>query len=307
MQWRSSRFKKNEVSYKKSILLENVLLFCGSCGRKMQVKYSTKNGMQSCYKYYRCQLNAMSQKELLSNFGTQERCTVKIDAASLDNYVYVQVMAFFVDLLEIARNELANLSVQDISARMNNMRDPLSQQQISFRLKHDECKNLVDWVVSEISVTEFKIILASSRKYLKRMKGTSTKQEIPESKYDLIESSSGILRICSKGVIGTHGTILSPETSRYIDVMSFDCRKRFIESVISSERGGKCILDIDERPDALDMTLPKKEEKKVFANCRCRKCPVTVEIIFYMSLGAIQKLIWGVGGVSLSDAIRGRR
>ena len=307
MQWRSSRFKKNEVSYKKSILLENVLLFCGSCGRKMQVKYATKNGMESCYKYYRCQLNAMSKKELLSNFGTRERCTVKIDAATLDNYVYVQVMAFFVDLLEIARNELANLSVQDISARMNIMRDPLPQKQISFRLKHDECENLVDWIVNEVSVTEFHKLLEASRKYLKRMKGTNKKQGIPESKYDLIDSSSGILRICSKGVIGTHGTIPSPETTRYIDAMSFDCRKQFIESVISPETGGKCILDIDERPDTFNATPPKWEKKRAFANYRCRKYPVTVEIIFYMSLGTIQKLIWGVGGVSLFDAIRRRK
>lgn len=307
MMSRSLRFIKKDASYGKSFLLENVAIYCGMCGGKMHFKYSTKNGMRKYYKYYRCRFNSMAQKELESYSGERPRCKMSVDAFTLDNYVFARVMAFFDNILTITRNGLSNLRLEDITERVNAFGSASPQEAISSKMPHVDCRPLIDWMVSEISASEYKDILASCRKYSRRIDDTNKLQKTLEAVDNLIKSDINILRICNKGVIGSEGTTFSLNTSNYIDSMPFNHRKKVIESLIGPEKGGKCIIKWNNVPGSLDEIIPQQENTTSFNNSRYNKSPVTVEIKFYMSLGAIQKLIWGVGGASLFDAIRGRR
>jgi len=96
-------------------------------------------------------------------------------------------------------------------------------------------------------------------------------------------------------VIKSDLIIRSDEISNYTDGMTIEQKKRVMESVITPEYGGKCIIKWGMYPatNGLDKLSSKKRGR--FSKGVFRNIPQIIQITFYADLKRIQALIWGTG------------
>ena len=298
MKLKSSVFNRTNRFYEKYFLLENIRFFCGECGGKMKMSLSHKrNRPDKYYTYYRCLRNSMTQKELASLHRGLCRCDMRVDANILDNFIFGQVMEFLGSMVALARRGLMDLSLQKIAERTQSWRNAPFTGEASFQAGHREYDRLAGWELTKCSESELKYIHDCYIKYSTNPRATKKKSDPAKRQCDQVDVfESDVLRIRSEQVITPDLIIRSDEISNYTDGMTIEQKKRVMESVITPEYGGKCIIKWGMYPDASNGSDELSSKKTgSFSKGVFRNIPQIIQITFYADLRRIQALIWGTG------------
>ena len=298
MKLNSSVFKRTNEFYEKYFLMENIRFFCGECGGKMKMCVShKKNRPDKYYAYYRCLRNTMTQKELASLHQNHCRCDMRVDANTLDDLIFGQVMEFLGSMVAFARRGMTDLSLQKVTDRIQSWRTAPSAEKVSFHAGHRECDRLAGWELTICSESELKYIKECSKKY---STSSTAMEKKPDAAYrqcnQVDDFEKDVLRIRSEPVIKSDLIIRSAEIANHTNGMTIEQKKRIIKSVVTPEYGGKCIIkwamhsDASSGPEKLSSIKPSRFSRGVFRNN-----PQIVQITFYADLSRIQTLIWGTG------------
>jgi DNA invertase Pin-like site-specific DNA recombinase len=306
MKLNSSVFKCGNRCHKKFFLLENIHFVCGECGGKMNIHVLRKKSRtENNYTYYRCRWNSMSKKELASLHRSHCRCDMRVDANTLDNFVFGQVMEFLGSVVTFARRGLTDLSLQKITERVQSWHTTLSTEKVSFQGENGECVRIAGWEITKSCDSELKYVKKCKLEY--SMNSKSMKKETDYSKRHcnhLDEFEKDVLRIRSERVISSEPTILSAEISGLTERMTIEQKKSIVESVVTPEYGGKCVIRWATPSDSSDGRgeLSSKEMKR-YSKGVFRNEPQSIEITFYADLNRIQTLIWGTAMGILSQPL----
>jgi DNA invertase Pin-like site-specific DNA recombinase len=306
MKLNSSVFNRGNRCFEKFFLLENTRFVCGECGGKMNIHVLRKKGRtDKYYTYYRCRWNSMSRKELASLHRSQCRCDMRVDANTLDNFVFGHVMEFLGNMVTFARRGLTDLSLQKITERVQSWHTTLSTEKVSFQGENGECDRIVGWEIAKSCDSELKYINKCKLKY--SINSKPVKKELDYSKHQfnkINEFDKNVLRIRSERVIRSEPNILSAEISGFTERMTIEQKKCVLESVVTPEYGGKCIIrwampsDSSDSREELSSKKIKRYTRGVFRNE-----PQSIEITFYADLSRIQTLIWGTAMDILSQPL----
>lgn len=305
MKLNSTLFKRGNKCYGKLFLLENIHVTCGECGRKMTIHALRKRNQQNeYYTYYRCQRNKMSRKEIAALSHNNYRCDMRVDANTLDNFVFRQVMELLSGIVSIARQGLTELSMQKIIERAKIQPAVHFIRNASLDAEHPECCRIASWKVTKCNESELIFIKKTDREYSKYSEAMKYYPDPGIRRCDQNDQfESDYVKINSMQVIGQEPINPSAEKLYNIDEMTFEERKRITESIISPKYGGKCIIrwstpsDIYNRQE--ELSSPSKSR---FASGAFRHDPQIAQITFYADLSRIQTLVWGVGNDFISPA-----
>lgn len=299
-------FKRSNKCYGKLFLLENISLFCGECGRKMSI-HALEKGTQPTvyYTYYRCRRNAMSRKEIATMYQNPCRCDMRADAHTLDNFIFGQVIELLSGIVSIIRRGLTELTMQKIMERAQIHPATLFMKKASRQTEHQECYRIAGWEVTKCSEIELEYIKNVYREYSKNSKAMKNNPDPAMRRCNQSDQFEiDYFRISSMQVIRQEPPNLSTEISHYMDGLTFEQKKRVIESIISPEYGGKCIIrwatpsDISDGREELS-SLPKGR----FTSGAFRNVPQIVQITFFADLSRIQALVWGAGHDSIPQPV----
>jgi site-specific DNA recombinase len=159
MKLNSSVFKRVNECYGKCFLLENIRFFCGECGGKMTTHVlRKKKPTDKYYTYYRCRWNSMSKKELTALHRSHCRCDMRVDANTVDNFVFEQVTEFLGRMITLARRGLTDLSLQKITERAQSWHTTHSTEKALFQAGHQECNRIAGWELTKCCDSELKYI-----------------------------------------------------------------------------------------------------------------------------------------------------
>ena len=298
MKSKSSVFSRTNRFYEKYFLLENIRFFCGECGGKMKMCASHKRHRPDrLYTYYRCLRNSMSQRELASLHRDLCRCDMRVDANILDNFIFGQVMEFLGGLVTFARRGLSHLSLQKITERTHTWRNAPSIEMASFHTGLQGCDRLANWELTRCSESEFRYINEFNKKYLSISRAVRKMSDSIRYPFDQVDVfANTFLRIRSELEIKSDPINRSAEISSYTEGMTIEQKKRVIESVITPEYGGKCVIKWAMHSDDSNR-LEKMSSINTgrFSQGAFRTNPQIIQITFYADLSRIQTLIWGTG------------
>ena len=306
MKSKSSLFSRTNRCYEKYFLLENIRFFCGECGGKMKMSLSRKRHRpDKLYAYYRCLRNSMTQRELASLHQDLCRCDMRVDAHTLDNFIFGQVMEFLGGMVSFARRGLSDLSLQKITERTHAWRKTLSTGEQPFQTGHQDGDRLADWVLKRCDESELRYIKECYKKYSPNSSVMNKKLDSARYPCDHVDEFANIVfRIRSERVMKSDSIIHSPEISSYTDGMTIEEKKRVIESVIAPEYGGKCdiiwAMHSDASSNRSEEISPRNTGK--FSKGAFRTNPQIIQITFYADLSKIQTLIWGTGNDIFSQS-----
>ena len=301
MENRTPLFRRIDEFYENSFLLENVSFYCGECGSKMQLSTHSKGSVRKYYTYYSCRFHAMTPKEIMSLHLERGRCDMRVDATTLDNHVLAQVMQFLLSIVTCARNGLTNLNLQKITERMKHHLIPMPEW-ISLRSsQEDACGPATGWEIDEIPGAELERIKNLCSRNAKRRRYRNMKRDAEQCNYRLIDGFDGhTLKIASRRLMVQSELGVPSEISSHIEAMPFSLRKRIIESVIASDKGGQCVIKWAGQTDGSCNSASAGAGGR-FSRSRFRVEPMEVEITFYASPDRLQNLIWGRQGAELFD------
>ena len=299
-------FKRGNKYYGKFFLLENIHVICGECGGKMTIHAIRKRNQPSTYyAYYRCLRNKMSRKEIALLSYSRCRCDMRVDAQTLDNYVVWQVMELLSGIVSIARRGLTELSLQKIMERAQIHPAALLMKNTSLKAEHPACYGIAGWEVTKCSESELKYINNTYREYSKYSKAMNNNLDPAMRRCDRNDQFKiDYLKMSSVQVIRQVPINLSTEISYNMDGMTFEQKKHVIESIISPESGGKCVIrwatdsDISNGQEELS-SLPNGR----FTSGAFRNAPQIAQIAFYTDLSRIQTLVWGAGNDFISKPV----
>jgi DNA invertase Pin-like site-specific DNA recombinase len=295
MKMNSSVFKRSNRCYGKFFLLENISFFCGECGGKMKMHVLSKRDQpDTYYAYYRCRWNLMSQKEVASLHRSRCRCDMRVNANALDNFVFALVMEFLDSMVTFARRGLTDLSLQKIMERVQSWRTEFSADTVSFQPRHRDCDRMTDWELTK-SDEKLNYVKSAYHKYSINLKAMKKNPDSTERRCEQMdEFEMDVLRIRSERVIKPESTVLSAEICDYANRMTFEQKKRIVESIVAPKYGGKCIIRWampSNASDGREALSPNKIKK--FSRGAFRSELQIIEITFCTDLNRIHELIWG--------------
>jgi DNA invertase Pin-like site-specific DNA recombinase len=306
MKLNSTVFKRGPGCYRKSFLLENIRLFCGECGGKMQMHVlRKKENNEQYYSYYRCRWNSMSKKDLASLHRSHCRCDMRVDANVLDDFFFGQIMEFLGNMVTFARHGLTDLSLQKITERAQNWHTALVAERWSVQAEHWKRNRIAGWEIKKCCESDLKYIKECKKIYSIGLKSMKREPDSAKRQCDQVDDyEKDVLRIRSERVIKPDPIILSAEISSYTDGMTFEQKKRLVESVVTPEYGGKCVIKWAMSSDVSDGCVELSLKKTArHSSGMFRTEPQLIEIIFYADLSKIQALIWGTGMGILSQCL----
>jgi hypothetical protein len=229
---------------------------------------------------------------------------MRVDANTLDNFVFWQVMELLSGIVSIARRGLKELSMQKIIERAQIQPAVHFIKNSSLDAEHPECYRIASWEVTKCNESELIYIKNTDREYSKYSEAMKFYPDPEMRRYDKNDQSeSDYVKISSTQVIRQGPINHSTEILYNIDEMTFEERKRITESIISPKYGGKCIIrwstpsDIYNRQE--ELSSPSKGR---FTSGAFRNDPQIAQITFYADLSRIQTLVWGVGNDFMSPA-----
>jgi DNA invertase Pin-like site-specific DNA recombinase len=297
MKAKSLLFKRGDNCYEKFFLMENIRFVCGECGGTMSIHALRKRNQPStCYTYYRCRRNAMSRMELAALSKNHCRCDMRVDAHTLDNFIFGHVMELLDGMVSIARRGLSELSLQKIMERAQSHPAELYEKG-SQQTEHQECYRVAGWELTKCSESELKYIKNVYREYLNNSKPVKKNLDLVMRRRDQDDCFEiDYLKIKSTQEI-TKGPInVSTEISNSMNGMTFEQKKRVIESIITPEYGGNCIIRWA-KPSAISNGLKELQStpKGRFSSGAFRKVPQIIQITIFTDLRRMQMLVWGEG------------
>ena len=281
------RSRKSE-SYKNLFLLENIQLFCGECGQKMKMHIVSKKRDKPdvTYTYYRCHFNNLTRKELASRYQTHRRCDMRTDAKVVDGFVFGQIMEFVGSMITVARKELTELSLQKILDNAHSWcATPFSGHSL---LQTEQWANskILGWEFTKCDEDDLKYVKCSDReKYSAPSKSMIRNLDLETKRCDQVyEFDSGIRRIKSQRLIKPEMILLSTEMSNHVNGMTFQQRKRIVESILAPQNSGKCIIKWARSSDHSHCRedISSKEASKYFRGA-FRTEPQLIQISFLLS------------------------
>jgi DNA invertase Pin-like site-specific DNA recombinase len=293
-------FKRGDRCYGKFFLLENIYFFCGECGTKMVIHVSRNGNRPSTYyTYYRCRRNAMSRMELASINQSHCRCDMRVDAHTLDNFVFGQIMELLSSIVSVAHLGLKELNLQKIIERAQNPLNTLSSKQVS------ECYRIAGWELKKCNESDLKYIKKACQGYSINSNLLKNNHDSEIHRYDQDNQFAvDYLKINSSRMIRQEPINLSTDISYYIDALTFEQKKRVIESMISPASGGKCIIRWAKPSEIAngfeELPSPKRDR---FSSGAFRNEPQIIEMTLFTDLSRIQALIWGTGMGVLSQPL----
>ena len=285
-------FKRGDKCYGKFFLLENICFFCGECGRRMMIHVlRNSNRPSTYYTYYRCRRNSMSRRELASIHQSHCRCDMRVDAHTLDNFVFGQIMELLSSTVSVAHLGMKELNLQKIIERAQNPLDTLSTKIVS------ECYRIGGWELKKCNESDIKYIKKAYQRYSINSKLLKNNNDFEIHRNDQDNQFEiDYLRINSSRVIRQKPINLLTDISYHIDVLTFEQKKRVIESIISPASGGKCIIRWATPSEIAngveELQSPKRDR---FASGAFRNEPQIIEITLFTDLSRIQALIWSTG------------
>jgi DNA invertase Pin-like site-specific DNA recombinase len=299
-------FKRGNKYHGENFLLENIHVICGECGGKMTIHALEKrNPPSTYYTYYRCRRNKMSQNEIASLSYDHCRCDMRVDAQTLDNFVFWQVMELLSGIVSTARRGLTELSLQKIMERAQIQPTALFIKNASLKAEHPECFRIAGWEVTKYSENKLKFINNTYRKCSNNSKAMENNPDPARRRCDQNDQFEiDYLKMSSVQVMSQEPNNLSTEILYNIVGMTFQQKKDVIESIISPESGGMCVIrwatpsDISNRQEELS-SLPKGR----FTSGAFRNAPQIAQITFYTDFARIQTLVWGEGKDFISQLV----
>jgi hypothetical protein len=151
---------------------------------------------------------------------------MRVDANTLDNFVFGQVMQFLGSVVTFARRGLTDLSLQTITERVQSWHTSLSTEKVSFQGENGECDRIVGWEIAKCCDSELKYINKCKLEY--SINSKPMKKELDYSKHQfnkISEFDKDVLRIRSERVISSGPTILSAEISGFTERMTIEQKK----------------------------------------------------------------------------------
>jgi hypothetical protein len=230
---------------------------------------------------------------------------MKVDAHTLDNFVFEQVMEFLGSIVSVARRGLTDLSLQKIIERAHSLNTTLSAEKVSFQAGNRQFNRMAGWELTKCCDDELRYIKKCIQEY--STNSNSAKQELDSDKRiynDVDEYEKDILRIRNERVLKSEPIIFHNEISSFAERMTIDEKKRVLEHVVAPEYGGKCVIRWAMPSDASEgrERLPSKKIDR-HSSGEFRNELQIIEITFYADLRRIQALIWGATIDTLSKAL----
>jgi hypothetical protein len=189
-------------------------------------------------------------------------------------------------MITVARKKLTELSLQKI---LNNAHSWCATPFSGHSLLQTE-----QWANSKISGWEFTKCDEGDLKYVKcsdREKYSAPSESMIRN-FDIetkrcnqvCEFDFGIRRIRSERLIKPEMTLLSTEMSNHINKMTFQQKKRIVESILAPENGGKCIIKWARSSDhsRCREDISSKEASKYFRGT-FRTEPQLIQISFLLA------------------------
>jgi hypothetical protein len=228
---------------------------------------------------------------------------MRVDAQTLDNFIFGQIMELLSGIVSIVHRGVTELTLKKIMERAQSHPASLFMKEASRQTNYPECYRIAGWEVvkcSEIELEYIKNVYRECSENSKVLKNKLPMRKSPQN--DRLEID--YYRISSLQMIRQESPKLPSETSHYMDGMTFEQKKRVIESIISPEYGGKCIIrwatpsDISGGREELSSST-----KGRFASGAFRNVPQTVQITFFTDLSGIQALVWVAGNDTTSQHV----
>ena len=297
-------FKRSNKCHGKHFLLENIPLFCGECGGKMSIHAVEKGSEPTLYSYYRCRRNAMSRKEIATMYRIPRRCDMRVDAHTLDNFVIGQIMELLSGIVGIIHRGLTDLTLNKLLEKAQ-VHTADNFKKVSLHANDMECFRTAAWDVKKCCRTEIEQSETVHRDHAKQSTGATRICDPAVRRCNhMNDYEIDCYRISSEQVIRKISPTLSTEIKFCIDRMTFEQRKRVIESILLSVGGGKCEIRWATSSDKCDVQeeltfLPKgRYTSGVFRNL-----PQIVKIIFFADLRRIRDLIWNTDTISMQQPL----
>jgi hypothetical protein len=278
-------FKRSNKCHGKHFLLENIPLFCGECGGKMCMHAVEKGSEPTLYSYYRCRRNAMSRKEIATMYRDPHRCDLRVDAHTLDNFFIGQIIELLSGIVSIVHRGLTDLTLNKLleTAQVHPAANYI--RNVSLHANDMECFRIGAWEVRKCSRTEMEHSETVYREHAEQStRATSIRSSAMRRCNQMNEFEIDCYRLSSEQVIRKITPTLSTEIKCCIDRMTFEQKKRVIESILLSECGGKSEIRWATSSDKCDVQeeltfLPKgRYTRGVFRNL-----PQIVKISFLIA------------------------
>jgi len=294
-------FMRVNKCHDKHFLLEKIPLFCGECGGKMIIHAIEKGARPTLYSYYRCRRNAMSRKEVAAMYRNPHRCDMRVDAHTLDNSVLGQIVELLSGIVSIVHRGLMDLTLNRLLEKAEVHLAANFIRKEAHHARDMECLRIGSWAVTKCSKAEMEHAYNAYRGQAKQPT-RATRICSPEvRRYNQMgEREIDCYRISGEHVIGKDSSTLSTEIKSCIDRMSFEQKKRLVESILLSGDDGKCEIrwatSIDECDVQKKLTsLPKDR----YARGAFRNLPQIVKITFFADLQRIRDWVWDTGNISM--------
>jgi len=298
-------FKRSNKCHGKHFLLENIPFLCGECGGKMSIHAVEKGSERTLYSYYRCRRNAMSRKEIATMYRNPCRCDMRVDAHTIDNFIIGQIIELLSGIVSIIHRGLTDLTLNKLLEKAQVHPAANFIKQVSLHANDMECFRIAAWEVKKCSRTEIERSENVHRDHAKQSSGAIRICSPAARKCNhMNEYEIDCYRISSEQVIRKISPTLSTEIKFCIDRMTFEQKKRVIESILLSEDGGKCEIRWATSSDKCDVQenltfLPKgRYTSGVFRNL-----PQVVKITFFADLRRIRDLIWDADNISMKQPL----
>jgi hypothetical protein len=211
---------------------------------------------------------------------------MRVDAKVLDSFVFGQIMEFLDSTITLARRELTELSLQKILDRARSCRTTPFSGHALIQPEQWPNSKISGWEFTKCDEDDLKYInclvrekYSASSESMKRILDLDTRRCDQVCEYDF-----GIRKIRSTRLIKQEMTSLSTELSNYINGLTFQQKKRIVESVLAPENGGKCIIKWARSSDdshSRDDTTSKKASH--FFRGAFRTEPQLIQITFLLA------------------------
>ena len=284
--------KRGDRRHGKYFILENISLICGECGAKMKIHALERRNQKSIYTYYRCRRNAMSRKTILTMYHDSHRCDMRVDANTLDNFIFGQVMEVLDGIVRMVRCGMAELTFQNFVERLQEEQPEGLVKTLSLN-KMGSCK-IGAWEMIKCNRGEFDTVRHGHQDHEKHSSTMQNNEGVALRICNQnIKDVSNYYKISSEQMIRKATSCLSTEITSYINRMTFEQKKRVIESIIGAESGGRCTIRWAEPANASDLQKYSSAfAKGRFTSGAFRNIPQLVQITFFADLRKIQDLVW---------------
>jgi len=298
-------FKRSNKYHGKHFLLENIPFFCGECGAKMSMHAVEKGSEPTLYSYYRCRRNAMSRKEIATMYRDPHRCDLRVDAHTLDNFIFGQIIELLSGIVSIIHRGITDLTLNKLLEKAQVHLAANNIKKVSLHANDMECFKIGAWEVRKCRRTDMEHSETVYREHAQQSTGaTSICSPAVRKCNQMNEFEIDYYRISCEQVIRKIAPTLSTEIKCCIDRMTFEQKKRVIESILLSEGGGKSEIRWATSSDKCalqeELTFHPKDRytRGVFRNL-----PQIVKITFFADLRRISDLIWNTGGISMQQPL----